>query len=625
MGDSVEEALTTIRRSGRFALDLETTGLNPRTARILSANIACADKEWGLMFVGKDALPYAETMERLRPVLADEKLLSIYHNGKYDLECLTVAGVEVKTQIADTMIAAYLLDESLAGTTGLSLASLALVELGVELKPYKAFSQEGDLNLGGPGIEEKGVQDARATLDLWKKFETRLKKDDRLWKCYWDLAMPIVRVLVEMELAGVVVDIDWMMELKKRLLAEAQGYEKEIFKLVGRQFNIGSTEQLSAILFGELGLKPKSFMVRFPKKNQLKKTGADGQPLWSTKEEVLSEYAAEHKVAELVMDFRHATKLVSTNVEPFIEEAAADPEHRLRTHYWQTGTESGRLSSSDPVNMQNLPRDKGMIRKGIVAPAGGVLIAADYNQLELRLMAHQSRDPLLMQAYLDGVDIHQQTMDRLGIKERVPAKNVNFGVIYDIHAPTLQKTLWVKARVRVTLADCERWIIRFFETYQGVKKYHGRIAAEIRENGYVKSIVGRYRRVKKLLAQEAQGLGAPGYAFRVAVNFTIQGSGADLTFIAMRNLQRAIVAHRATNPLWTRVRMLAQVHDSLLIESPKEIAEEVLALVKHIMETAIALPSGVPIVANVGMGHSWEDAEDDAKTREKAEAKKVPA
>lgn len=544
-------------------------------------------------------------------------------NCKYDISCLSVAGYPVKCRIADTMILVYLLDESLAGTSGLSLQSQALMELGVQLKSFEEYAGAADLDLGQEGIEEKGVQDAVATLALWNKLEPRLKKDAKLWKCFWDLEMPIVHVLVEMELTGVVVDVPWMWELKKRLESETREIEKKVRAIAGRPLNVGSTEQVSRLLFGDLKLEPKPFMLRRPRQYQLAKSVGTDVVLWSTKEEVLSEYASECEAADLVLDYRHKTKLVSTNLLPFIEQATAHPEGRIFATFWQTGTESGRWSSSNP-NMQNLPRDEGMIRRGIVAPPGCVLVYADLSQVELRLMADRSRDPKLLEAYFEGRDIHQMTMDALGIKERTPAKNVNFGVIFDIHAPRLQKELWVKARVRASLSDCARWILRFFETYPGVKRYHIEIAKQVRENGFVRTLVGRYRRVKRLLEEEARGRGVPGYAFRVALNATIQGSNADLTAIATRNLYREIVARRAKSSVWERVRPVVQVHDSLMLEAPETVGEEALALLKFSMENAVKLPSGVPIVANGGIGHSWEDAELDAKRREKAEAKKVP-
>lgn len=611
-----DECLSTLRRSGRFSLDLETAGLNPRKDRILSFNITCAGKSWGFPFVGADAQPYRETLDAFRPVLHHPEMLCVGHNIKFDLQCLWQAGYDIQCRMADTMLAAYLLDESLAGSEALNLRSRALVELGRELKPFSAYSQGGDLFASGPGIEEKGVQDTAATLDLWLLYEPRLKKDPDLWKCFWDLLMPLVPVIAEMEMAGVTVDLVWMSELKKQMERKAAGIEEEIAKISGRRILVSSTEQVSHLLFHELGLEPKPFMRRDTKNFALKKSLGTGKTLWSTKEEVLVEYKDAHPVVPLILDHRSATKLANTYLTPFLTEAGADPEHRLRTHFWMTGTESGRLSSSDPVNLQNLPREKDKIRRGIIAAEGHTFIEADFSQLELRLMADRSRDANMLRAYMEDKDIHQMTQDALSIKNRTAAKNCNFGIIYDMSPAGLQRQLWLKSGLRVSLSECERWIMGFFQQYAGVKRYHNEIRAQMDKNGYVKSLVGRYRRVKKLMQDD------PGYAFRVAVNFTIQGAAADLTGIAMRNLQREIVKRRQTDERWRRVRQVAQVHDALCVEAPEEIGEEALELVKSTMEKAVQLPSGTPVMANAGRGRSWQDAEADAKRREDAKLKK---
>lgn len=605
---SVEDAVATIREKGRYALDLETTGLNPKKSRIISASFATDGKTFYFPFVGPKGLPLRETLDKLKQILCDQRLEAIFHNAKFDMQCLACAGYEVLAKIIDTMIAAWMLDETLAGSEGLGLRALAMVELKMALRKFSDFSTGGDLFSQGPGIEQKGIDDARATLLLWKKLSARLSKDPGLWKCFWDLEMPIVRLIAEMELSGVVVDVQHFYELKKKLQKEVHEIELRMKEIAGHSLLVTSTEQVSELLFDQLKLEPKGFMKNDKPKFQLKKT-RNGKALWSVSKEILIEYKGVEAV-DLLMRHRKLSKLVGTYMVPFIDLASADPESRLRTHFWQVGTESGRLSSSDPVNLQNLPRSKGMVRKGIIAPPGCTLIAADYSQLELRLMADRSRDPDMMRVYIEKQDIHEMTRVALGIEDRTIAKNVNFGLLYGMAAAKLQWQLWVGAGIRAELSDCQRWIIRFFERYPGVKRYHNEIDRQIKELGYVQSLVGRYRRLKELARED------PGHAFRVGVNFTIQGSAADLALIAMRNLQNGILARRAVNQAWHQVRVLAQVHDSLLVQAPEQICEEALILVKSSMENAVVLPSGVPLVSNAGIGLNWEDAEQDAKARE---------
>lgn len=607
-----------MKRCRAFTIDIETTGLDPLRDRITSIGIKTREGKWLFPFIEAGGrlvpFPFYETLEILEEVFKCPDYEARFHNAKFDLGFFTFNGIAFECAIRCTMLGEWYFDER-KKLQHLSLAASVKEKYGEILKPYRGYVVEsGDLFVDqGEPLEVKALQDVEWTDRLYEEKQLpAFAKDPQLFKSYTKIHCEVIRVIVEMELSGFRIDREACAIIRKEFQKELREIEEALRKLSGYPINIGSTEQLTRYLFGpKVGLKPKRVMLEKPELYQLKKRGPNGETLWSTREEVLQEYEGEHPAVDLILRYREIEKLRGTYIDPFDALAARDSEERIRTHY-HFYSKTGRLTSSDPFNGQNLPRKQGVVRKVVIAANGCKLIVADYSQLELRLMAHFSQDPEMLKAYRLGLDIHQMTQDALGIDQRVAAKNVNFGLIYGLSAGGLKLTLWQKAKLRYDWETCNEWRDNFlYKKYVGIPRYLDAVDSQIRGYGFVRSIAGRYRRVTDLLEEDWKH---PGQAHREAVNFTIQGSAADLMLIAMRNLRREILKRRATDARWNRVRQLVQVHDSLVVEAPDELAEEALALVKSCMESAATLR--VPLVAAGGIGRSWEDAESDAKGRE---------
>lgn len=269
-------------------------------------------------------------------------------------------------------------------------------------------------------------------------------------------------------------------------------------------------------------------------------------------------------------------------------------------------------NSSNAPNFQNIPEP---VREAIVPEDGNSFICSDYAQLELVIMADRSRDPGMLDVYMHNGDIHSETQRACKVTHRKTAKNINFGAIYKMGPATLQKQLFVNDRIRQPLSDCERFLRDYFKARPGVVRYHDRVMQDLEERGYVRSYVGRYRRLRKLFRIDKHG------AHRVGINFTIQGSAADIVKIAMRNIYREILVRKRQDPRWARVHQIIQVHDEILIEGPDEIAEEIRMVLKQGMESAIKFPSGVPLRAVAGIGKNWLAAKKNGDVRDKAEKK----
>jgi DNA polymerase-1 len=592
---SLDVCVRKLSAADKFAFDLETTGLSPREDRIKGFALATESTQWYFPTVGAKSVPITLVKEKLKPILIDTGKLCIGHNLKFDLQFCRVNGIEVNCLLGDSMILAYMLDENRSGTGRLKLKGKGgLVDelFDVELEEWSESALAG--SLFGKPEDEYAFDDVKWTMNCWNKLVKSLNRAPAAKKFFWEAAMPLVEVLADMELSGMAVDIEYLSYYGKSLQKAADEVEKQAAELIGRPINIGSTEALSRYLFADPDgpkLVPKFGMEK----------GKKG--LFSTNESTLTKYSHECPLCDVILRWREHQKLLSTYVNPFIAMASKTDAKRIYCNLNQTGTVTFRLSSSSP-NLQNIPRsvkeNKDNIKRAFISPPGKSLIVADYGQLELRLMAHQSQDPTMLECYRTGVDIHDMTQKALGLKERTVAKNCNFGLIYGLSADGLKRTLWDKARLDKSIDECRQWRYGFFNTYPKIPLYHKKIENILQSKGYVTTITGRKRHLQELAKADFE------QALRMAINFTIQGSAADLMIIAMRNIYREIKCRALKDPRWREVLMLVQVHDELVFESPIELAEETRTMVKDKLESVVKL--SIPLQADPKIGKNWEEA-----------------
>ncbi len=528
----------------------------------------------------------SEEMAPLRALLADPGVRKTAHQGKFDQLALRVAGVALAGLDFDTMIASYVLDPSRRahGLDALALEFLkhtmtTLEDLCGKGKDFIPFDE-----VPVACARDYACEEADLTLRLRAEFEPELERL-ALAPLYRDIEMPLVAVLAEMEWTGVAIDLPWFASLKERFERERQRVEREIYEVAGEEFNINSNPKLREILFERLGLP---VLKRTP-------TGP------STDASVLQQLAEEgHALPVLLMEYRELAKLESTYIDAL--PVLVNPRTgRIHTSYNQTVAATGRLSSSDP-NLQNIPvrRELGRdIRRGFTPLSGWVLVAADYSQIELRLLAHLSGDPAFVDAFRAGGDIHRQTaalifdvpVDDVTGEMRSRAKTINFATIYGQGAHALSQQL------RITHAEAKEFIARYFERFASVRAFLDSRVAFAREHGYVTTIFNRRRYIPEL---RERNFNIRAFGERTAANSPIQGSAADLIKVAMINVARALTREGLQS------RMLLQVHDELVFEAPPAELDALRALVVHEMEHAAEL--SVPLVVDVGVGANWLDA-----------------
>ena len=593
--EELRECVSILKDEDVFGIDLETTGLDPKYDKIIGIALGShkSNKQWYFKTVGDKSMPLVVLKDTLSPVFLDGSKLAVFHNAKFDLKMLMTHDWPFYCRIGDSMILAYTLDDNRAGTGRLALKGKGgLVDelFDIELGTWEESALAGGLFGKDETIYAK--QDVEYTLKCWYKLHSGLSRQG-LDKLFYEIDMPIVRILAEMELTGIKVDVNYLADYKKSLQDKLDQIEKEVLALVGKPIKIGSPEQLSKYLFDDLDgpkLEPKHGMVR----------GKNG--LYSTSEGLLSKYDQECNIVSGVLGWRGVKKLLSTYVEPFLEIASKDPDGRIYTQFLQTRTLTGRFASKDP-NLQNIPRpskgDKYSMRGAFIVPDGKKMIVADYSQLELRLMAHRSQDSSMLEIYKNNGDIHSNTQNALGLapEDRVIAKGVNFGLLYGMSAQGLQRTLWDSARQARTLEECQRWRLGFFRAYPGIVRYHSIVADNLKKCGYTKTLFNRRRRVYEDMKRDFE------HAYRMALNCTIQGSAADIVKLAMRDFDRSIKRNSMKDKRWEDVKMLLQVHDEIVVEAPEEIATDVSLQLKHDMENAVKL--SIPLTAEPKIGNSW--------------------
>jgi DNA polymerase-1 len=525
----------------------------------------------------------SEEMKPLRDLLEDPSVRKAAQNAKYDLLVLRKAGVDIHGLDFDTMLASYVLDP---GRRSHGLDVLALEFLDHTMTSYSELCGKGRSAVPFDecpidAARDYSCEDADMTLQIRSIFEPQLESTATR-SLFDDVEIPLVSVLADVEWAGITIDLAWFRSLKDRFRKEREAVERQIYETAGTEFNINSNLQLREILFSRLGLPV------------LKKTSTGP----STDATVLQELADNgHALPGLLMEYRELSKLENTYLDALPQLVNPDTG-RLHTSFNQTVATTGRLSSSDP-NLQNIPirRELGRdIRKGFVPRKDWLLVAADYSQVELRLLAHLSRDSAFVEAFNAGGDIHRQTaaiifdvgIENVTSEMRARAKTINFATIYGQGAHALSRQL------KIEHAEARTFIARYFERFSGIRRYLDGMVEFAREHGYVQTIFGRRRYIPEL---RERNFNIRAFGERTAANSPIQGSAADLIKIAM------IKIHSLIRERELQARMLLQVHDELVFESPSDELESLKTLVRDQMENATKL--SVPLVVDVGVGKNW--------------------
>lgn len=599
----LEQVIAEMRASGTFSVDTETTSTDPMRARLVGVSLSCKPNAGYYIPVGHlpdachmmtdpddltsvvqyDQLPREMTLDRLRPLLADETVGKVGHNIKYDLVVFERAGAPLRGITMDTMVASYLTDPSRLRH---NLDEVSLQYLRRSLIPISDLIGKGAKAVTFDHVpldkaRDYACEDADVAWQLSNLFSQELREKE-LAPLFEEIELPLIPVLARMEMAGIAIDCGVFDALREEMAGKLAAVEAEIFQLAGRPFNVNSPKQLQEILFDELKLKP------------VRKT----QTGYSTDVDVLEQLALEHALPDKVLEFRTLEKLRGTYVEA-LPKLVHPETGRIHTSFNQAVAATGRLSSSDP-NLQNIPvrSDYGRrIREGFIA--GGpdlALISADYSQIELRILAHLSGDEALRQAFHDGEDIHRDTAARVfQVKPedvtpdmRRQAKAVNFGVVYGISAFGLARNL------KIGNAEAGAFIDAYFKQYPKVREWLDETIATARERGYVLTMLNRRRYVQDLNSSNGAVRKA---AERAAINTPVQGSAADIIKRAMVDLDRALDG--------TGARMLLQVHDELLVEAPRKSAEQVARIMREVMEGAVTLE--VPLQVDLGIGDNWAE------------------
>lgn len=573
-----------LEKSDAFAFDTETTSLNVREASLVGLSFCVSEGQACYIPVGHAEgvqLPIQEVLEALKPALESESIPKIAQNFKYDYQILKRVGVEVENLYFDPMIASYLLDP--AGSHGLDY--LAQTYLHHKMIAFEEVTEKGKSFADVPLDKALAysAEDAEATYLLAQKLEKNIQ-DETLDKVFQDIELPLESILARMELRGIKVDRAYLKDLQSDFTSRLQISEKKIFEIAKREFNVNSPKQLGQILFEELKLPVQ-------KKT---KTG------YSTDVDVLTELAKVHPLPEEILVCRSLSKLKSTYVDSLLALADAKTD-RIHTSFNQTVAETGRLSSTDP-NLQNIPirtSEGKKIRQVFIAEEGFQLLSADYSQIELRVLAHLSEDPVLIEAFEKNLDIHRMTAASIfGLSEdqvtpsmRASGKTVNFGVVYG------QSPFGLAGQLGIPQAKAKEYIEQYFARYSKVKSYREKVLEEAREKGVVRTLYGRLRRVNDIHSKNPS---VRNFAERIAFNTVIQGTAADLIKVAMIRVEKVLREKKLES------RMLLQVHDELVFEVREGEVEVLKALVKECMEGAAKLK--VPLLVETGMGKNWNEA-----------------
>ncbi|MFH1090635.1 MAG: DNA polymerase I, partial [Pseudomonadota bacterium] len=588
--EELEALVLEIKDAERLSVDLETTSIDPMRAEIVGLSLAAKPHRAFYLPVahqtlGAVQLDREQTAAKLKPLLESAKIRKIGQNIKYDYIILRRNGLTLGPISDDPMVASYLLDP---GSGGHNLERIAKTYLGHDCITYEQAvgnKKTGFDQITPEAARDYSCEDADVALMLSELLRSELKKVELL-ELYETLELPLIEVLAEMEMNGVLLDADLLNDLAQELGRKMDETETRIHRMAGRKFNINSPKQLGQVLFEDLKL-PQG-------KKTKKKSG------YSTDMEVLTELAVQHELPAEVLNYRTLAKLRSTYAEALVQ--LINPiTGRVHTSFNQAVTATGRLSSSDP-NLQNIPirtEEGRRIREAFIAQPGWKILSADYSQIELRILAHCSQDQVLIDAFHHGQDIHTRTaaevfgvMPAMVTSEmRREAKAINFGIIYGQQAFGLSKQLGIERK------KAQNYIDQYFKKYSGVKAFIDQTIDQARKCGFVTTLFGRRRTLPDLTSKNYQ---ARSMAERMAVNTPFQGTAADLIKKAM------LQVHRAMKKAGYKSKMILQVHDELVFEAPEDEIEPLADLVKREMEGVIKLD--VPLVVDVSVGVNWAAA-----------------
>lgn len=589
--ETLTNVIDAIKKEGIVSFDTETTSSNPMVAELVGVSFSIAPQSGFFIPVGDsslwryNAIPKEKLLEQLKVVLEDENIKKVGQNIKYDMLVMLNCGITVKGIYFDTMVASYLLNPGLRRH---NLDDLALEYLNYTKIPYDELVKDGKkvqhiTQVPLQKLAHYAIEDADIALRLYHILYKKLEEDNLLNLLY-TVEMPLVTVLAYMEYYGIKIDLKHFDALSQELSKKIKELEEKIYSLAGVQFNINSTRELSHILFEKIGLKP------------IKKTKTG----FSTDIQVLEALRGQHQIIDFLIEYRTLNKLQTTYVDtlPTLVNAKTG---RIHTSFNQTVTATGRLSSSDP-NLQNIPvRDEfgKNIRAGFIVENGYSMLSADYSQIELRLAAHLSKDPTMIEAFRKGIDIHAQTassvfnvpLDKVTDAMRRQAKIINFATIYGVSPYGLSQ------QADISFDDATKFIEKYFNAYPKIKEYIDTTIAFARKNGYVQTLLGRKRYIPEITSSnQFRREGAE----RIAINTPIQGTSADMIKVAM------VVIHTMFDEKKLKSRMILQVHDELVFEVPDDEKMIVEKIVVQAMKDAISLD--VPVVVDVGWGENWAKA-----------------
>lgn len=590
--EQLDAWLARLEKSALIAFDTETTSLDYLTTELVGLSFAVQTGEAVYLPLAHNysnvpvQLNREQVLEKLRPLLENPNCLKVGQNLKYDYHVLANHGVTLRGIAHDTMLASYVLDS----TGKHNLDFLAQKHLNLKTIHYEDVAGKGakQLNFSEVGIDIAGryaAEDADVCVRLHHALQAKLQAQPNLLKLYNELEMPLLTVLARIERNGVLIDDDLLAHQSLELSQQIMSLEQQAHDAAGHHFNLGSPKQIQTILYEQLNLP---VLKRTPK----------GQP--STDESVLQELAEDYNLPRLILEHRSLSKLKSTYIDKLPQQINVKTG-RVHTSYNQVVTATGRLSSSDP-NLQNIPirsPEGRKIRQAFIAPNGYKIVAADYSQIELRIMAHLAQDEGLISAFTNGEDIHRATasevfnvpLEEVSNEQRRNAKAINFGLIYGMSAFGLARQL------DISRTDAQTYIDAYFERYPNVKNYMNETKVLAKEQGYVETLFGRRLYLPEIDSRNPM---LRQYAERTAINAPMQGTAADIIKQAMLAVDNWLLTENID------AKMIMQVHDELVFEIKTEQIENAVEKIKTLMSGAAELT--VPLIVDVGIGNNWDEA-----------------